>query len=736
MHVDLSVVITMHSEGLLAYRTIKSVLSSVKSAEEAGASCEVIVVLDKATPETSRYVKSFESQGIRSLQTEFGDPSPARNFGVMHSKGAYVALVDGDDLFSKLWLKQVYQYFDDSALREPTVVVPLNTVVFDQQNILLTHPSSNEVSFNPMVFAGSNYWNSVILACHRELIIDNPFEATPRGSGFGYEDWHWLSKIISKGITVSTIPDSVAFSRRKISGSRLDFHVGNMYLMLPSPFFYPPRFSSIVHGYEKRPQQAPDRVRRVIVWFAEFVQFGLRAGKRLIIRIPLARRVLKPAISVVKKIFTSWTTRRMTPSLLSAWRDLNAIEPLLLPDFETLRNIQDYTPRLTPFGEAFANLCAHVSGPTSFVLLVPWLKRGGSDLETIYYACAIAQVRPSESILVIGTEKASSPWKHKLPEQATFVPFGDYATGLSNHDQCHLLATFLTQLKPQTIHILNSELGYGAVERYGSALRSTARIFASVFCEDYTDTGLITGYPVVQVPRVVSELAGVLADNSAVLRKVEEIFGIVGDKFFVHYQPVTARTKDRTLRNSASGQPLRILWAGRLDRQKRPDIALQVAKAALTLPVEFHFYGQRCLDNFISISEFKRHSNVTYHGGFDGIEALETERFDVLLSTSQWEGLPNMLLDALVEELPVIAANVGGVCEVIQHEVTGLLVSPFDSVDGYVSAIKWMLSDRNRMLLLARNGRVLVQNQHSHEQFINTLKKIPNYFPPEGNVTT
>jgi glycosyltransferase involved in cell wall biosynthesis len=51
---------------------------------------------------------------------------------------------------------------------------------------------------------------------------------------------------------------------------------------------------------------------------------------------------------------------------------------------------------------------------------------------------------------------------------------------------------------------------------------------------------------------------------------------------------------------------------------------------------------------------------------------------DALVIPSRSEGLPNVLLEALAEDLPVVATAVGGVPEVIQHSMAGLVVPPED----------------------------------------------------------
>ena len=84
---------------------------------------------------------------------------------------------------------------------------------------------------------------------------------------------------------------------------------------------------------------------------------------------------------------------------------------------------------------------------------------------------------------------------------------------------------------------------------------------------------------------------------------------------------------------------------------------------------------------------------------------------EVFVLSSNYEGSPKALLEAMACGLPVIGTNVPGIREVIQHGVNGLLCEPNEN--HIASAIVNLLSDSDVRRRLGHQARQDVLEKHS-----------------------
>lgn len=139
----------------------------------------------------------------------------------------------------------------------------------------------------------------------------------------------------------------------------------------------------------------------------------------------------------------------------------------------------------------------------------------------------------------------------------------------------------------------------------------------------------------------------------------------------------------------------RCAFIGRLTGVKRLDRFLDVVSEIQkrSLKIEFIVVGNG--EMYASARERVSIENlpVTFLGWQQNIEKILAFT-DLVILTSDNEGMPISLIQAGMAGIPVIATNVGSVREVVQNGVTGIVVEP--SVSDLVSAVEEL--EKNRIL--------------------------------------
>lgn len=104
-------------------------------------------------------------------------------------------------------------------------------------------------------------------------------------------------------------------------------------------------------------------------------------------------------------------------------------------------------------------------------------------------------------------------------------------------------------------------------------------------------------------------------------------------------------------------------------------------------------------------------------------------RFDILCLTSESEGMPNAVLEAMAAGRPVVAMGVGGVPEIIVDGETGHVVPPGD-VGALARAVDGLLADPERAAAMGVAGRRRVAIEHDPARLAGRLGEL--YEPKEA----
>jgi glycosyltransferase involved in cell wall biosynthesis len=97
--------------------------------------------------------------------------------------------------------------------------------------------------------------------------------------------------------------------------------------------------------------------------------------------------------------------------------------------------------------------------------------------------------------------------------------------------------------------------------------------------------------------------------------------------------------------------------------------------------------------------------------------------FDLFVQSSDYEGTPNVVLEAMALETPIVATAAGGTAELIEDGVQGLIVPPGDLVR-LREAIERALTDREATAQRAAAARALVEGPLSFEARMRAVEAV------------
>jgi glycosyltransferase involved in cell wall biosynthesis len=165
-----------------------------------------------------------------------------------------------------------------------------------------------------------------------------------------------------------------------------------------------------------------------------------------------------------------------------------------------------------------------------------------------------------------------------------------------------------------------------------------------------------------------------------------------------------------------------VLYVGRLSQEKGVEMVIHSAKA---LPeIQFKIVGTGPAEPHLRAMA-KGYQNITFEGFQigDALKNLYQGSFAVMLPSRVHENAPLAVLEAMGHAKPVIASDVGGVSELIEDRVSGLLVKPL-SLHSWTEAITRLYYDSNYQQRLAKAARRKVSQDHRLEEHFGRVWQV------------
>jgi glycosyltransferase involved in cell wall biosynthesis len=208
-----------------------------------------------------------------------------------------------------------------------------------------------------------------------------------------------------------------------------------------------------------------------------------------------------------------------------------------------------------------------------------------------------------------------------------------------------------------------------------------------------------------------------LITNSEPSLKLALTNGIAPER--IHLLPNVVTVDSEPKRNGHSNSSVRILFVGRLTEEKRADrflrVVSKVVKQAPQIKVTATVAGDGPLRPGLGIlaqTVGLTDGKLQMVGECDDIQSLYRQS-DFLVLTSDMEGTPNVLLEAMAHGLPVLATKVGGIPEIVGAD-RGLLVEPGDE-EGLAQGALRLACEPDLRRALGRCGYDYVSRFHSFQ---------------------
>lgn len=164
---------------------------------------------------------------------------------------------------------------------------------------------------------------------------------------------------------------------------------------------------------------------------------------------------------------------------------------------------------------------------------------------------------------------------------------------------------------------------------------------------------------------------------------------------------------------------LRVGYMGQIARLKGVQVLIEAVHALDGLPLELHIYGDTtAFPSYVAgMQEYSASDvRIEFKGTFARNQLTDVLRtLDVVVVPSLWyENSPNVILEAFAHNTPVIASNFGGMAELVEDGVNGLLFQMGDLAD--LQRVLRRLVEEPGLLDTLRDGATLTTIPAAEEE--------------------
>jgi glycosyltransferase involved in cell wall biosynthesis len=352
------------------------------------------------------------------------------------------------------------------------------------------------------------------------------------------------------------------------------------------------------------------------------------------------------------------------------------------------------------------------------------LEHGGAERQLFYILQAL--LNAGASLRVLSLDQGEF-WEEKI--KALGIP----VTWVGEHpSRLRRLFRILEEVRKDPPDVLQSQHFHanayvGLVSRLTGAvgigaLRSNGQM-------EMSESGPLGGWLNLHCP-------GIIAANSQESMRFAATRGMRRSRLF--FLPNVVDTTSFRPPEDVVNEPFTLIAVGRLVTEKRLDRFISILaglRSTYQLNVRGLIVGGGCPDENLrpalehQAKQLGMGPNIVeFRGSVADTHSVYREA-SVCVLNSDYEGTPNVLLEAMASGLPVVTSNVGGVPDIVQHGQTGYMLNAAD-IGGFGATLAGLARNSRLRTEMGQRARSFVEQNHSLQRLPVYLERLYQFALP------
>ena len=239
------------------------------------------------------------------------------------------------------------------------------------------------------------------------------------------------------------------------------------------------------------------------------------------------------------------------------------------------------------------------------------------------------------------------------------------------------------------------------------------------------------------IDRITARYANLIISNSRAGKQMlvdsavaaSEKIAVVHNGIDIDYYP------DCSIKKQVA-YPVKLLTIGSLTHKKGHKYLIDALSELHSIGVDctLTILGEGQLEQELIL--YARDKSLENAVRFEGFKPNVTDylsQTDIFVLPSLWEGLPVALMQAMACGIPCVATNVGGIKELIENDMNGILVEPHNS-HRLCNAILRLVKNDELRYTFGSKARTTIAQEYSKRHMISTLENTYKTFFKESSL--